>query len=74
LVTADVSRYKKFELWCQLIMSAGTKNHFFKKNPKPRSRPNGARSKLAVIGPRHRCLGGALAVGDDELVNIDELL
>jgi hypothetical protein len=62
-VLVGVDRHQKFELWCRLLLSAGTKNQVskIKKTLEPRYRPVGPRSKPVVIGQRHRCLGGACA-------------
>jgi hypothetical protein len=35
LVLIGVDRHQNFELWCQLLISVGTKNQFLKKHPSP---------------------------------------
>jgi hypothetical protein len=56
-----------------VICQPALKNIFFKKI-EPRSSPVGPRSKPTVVGPHHRCLGGALthaAVEPKEVVAVE---
>jgi hypothetical protein len=64
---------KKIEHWCQLLMSHQKSIYKNKKPLEPRSRPARPRSKLIVVRPRRRCIGGALATEDDELLRLAHL-